>query len=429
MEPISLRYGKTEVALDLSAAGSVTVLKGNAPEGIDDLPMAFWHAITTECVDSPALGQLLGPEDEVTIVISDITRFWMRQDLICELLVDYLLHEVGMAAEQIVVLVALGTHRPMTEAELETLAGREVYARVRVVNHDCDAPDLRYLGLTRFGTQVFVNPLVCGRKVILIGGTIHHLMAGYGGGRKSILPGVSARSSILENHLMCLDPWEPRSSGQIGVRRLSGNPVHEDMMEAAAMVAPVFGINLLTGPDGKHLRLVGGNWKTAWEESCRLADAYFGVPVRNRADVVAVSCGGSPRDLNLYQAVKSLLNASRCLKDGGTMIFLAQCGEGGGAPDFFDWIHSLEAGTLDRDLRERFTVAGYIFYACCEAAARCRILTLSELPAQTLRQMGMRGFFSVEELMAQVDLAGRDVFVLPEGGSVVPYLEDVREAE
>lgn len=429
MEPFMLRYGETEVAVDLSAARSVTVLKGNPPEELDDLPMAFWRAITTDCVDSPALSQLVGPEDEVTIVISDITRYWMRQDLICELLVDFLMHEAGMKAEQIVILVALGTHRPMTEAELEKLVGSRLYGQVQVVNHDCEAPDLRYLGITSFGTQVFVNPLVCGRKVILIGGTVHHLMAGYGGGRKSILPGVSAKSTINQNHLMCLDPYEAHSSETIGARKLAGNPVHEDMMEAAAMVAPVFGINLLMGPNGKHARLVCGNWKSAWEESCRLADAFSGAPIRKKADVVVVSCGGYPKDINLYQAVKSLLNAARCLRGGGTMIFLARCEEGGGAPDFFDWIESLKAGTLDHDLRERFTIAGYIFYASCEAIERCQVMALTELPAQTLREMGLRGFFSIEELMSQVDLSGKDVYVMPMGGNTVPYLEDEAAGE
>ncbi len=422
MEPFQLKYGDTTVSLDLSGANSVTVLQGKPPEEIEDLAGAFRRAVTEECVGSAPLPDLIGRGDEVTVVISDITRYWMRQDLICELLVDYLMEEIGLKAEQIVILVALGTHRPMTGEELEKLTGSRVFHLVRVVNHDCMAADLKYLGLTSFGTQVFVNPLVCGRKVILMGGTVHHLMSGFGGGRKSILPGVSAKSTINQNHLMCLDPLEPHSSGLIGMRKLKGNPVNEDMLEAAAMVAPVFGINLIMGSTGKHAKLVCGHWKAAWEESCRLVDEYFGVPIRKKADVVVVSCGGFPKDMNLYQGVKSLLNASQCLKDGGTMIFLARCEEGGGAPDFFDWIESLKTDTLDHDLRDHFSIAGYIFYASCEAIRRCRVLMLTELSADTLRDMRLRGFFSAEEMMAQADLTGKDVYVMPMGGNTVPYL-------
>ncbi|WP_195543453.1 nickel-dependent lactate racemase family protein [Massiliimalia timonensis] len=424
MDPFQLKYGDTTIPVDLSAAKSVRVLQGTPPQEIEDLPNAFLHAVEDECIESRPLRELIGAEDEVTIVISDITRYWMRQDKICDLLVAYLMDTIGLLAEQIIILVALGTHRPMTEEELEKLAGSRVYHTVRVVNHDCEAPDLKYLGLTSRGTQVFVNPLVCDRKVILIGGTVHHLMSGFGGGRKSILPGVSAKSTIVQNHLMCLDPLEPHSHELIGMRKLKDNPVHEDMIEAAQFVDPVFGINIITGASGGHSRLVCGNWKAAWEESCRLVDRYFGVPIREKADTVVVSCGGFPKDMNLYQGVKSLLNASQCLKDGGTMIFLARCEEGGGAPDFFDWIRSLQSDTLDRDLRENFTIAGYIFYASCEAIRRSRVLMLTELPADTLRDMQLRGFSSMEELMSHVDLTGRTVYVMPMGGNTVPYLSE-----
>ena len=134
------------------------------------------------------------------------------RDRVCELLVKYLEEVCGIACADIAVLIALGTHRPMTDRELETLAGSYVYARCRVVNHDCDAPDLVDVGKTRYGNRVEVNPLAVGRKVIVVSGTVHHLMAGYGGGRKSILPGICSRATIRRNHSMALDPEKPRSS-------------------------------------------------------------------------------------------------------------------------------------------------------------------------------------------------------------------------
>ena len=222
---VELKYGRGTVSLDLSGAESVSFLHGNDMPAIDDLPAAFRRAVEEDCAGAP-LKARVRPGDPITIILSDITRFWMRQDRICELLVKYLESVCGVAPEDVVVLIALGTHRPMTESELETLASPYVYARCRVVNHDCDAKDLADVGVTRYGNRVEVNPLAVGRKVITVGGAVHHLMAGYGGGRKSILPGICSRATIRRNHSMALDPDAPRSSPRVGSGRLTGNPIH-----------------------------------------------------------------------------------------------------------------------------------------------------------------------------------------------------------
>ncbi|MEA4891882.1 MAG: nickel-dependent lactate racemase [Peptococcaceae bacterium] len=422
METIQLNYGSQQVALEIEGAASVTWLREKDIPAISDLESAFRRAVEEEAVDSPPLKELLGPEDLVTIVISDITRFWMRQDKILEVMVDYLRREIGLPAENIAVLVALGTHRPQTEEELKLLVTPKLYAELQVKNHDCLADDLVYLGTTSFGTEVRINPLAAGRKLILLSGTVHHLMAGYGGGRKSILPGIAAKSTINQNHLHSLSPDRPCSNPLIGMGVLADNPVHADMAEAAAMAKPVFGVNIVVNGRSQHCALIAGHWDRAWQKSCRLVQENMGVPIAKKADVVIVSCGGYPKDINLYQAVKSLLNAAEGVREGGTILFLAECREGGGAPEFFDWIRPLEAGRLDQALRESFSIAGYIFYASCEVSSRCRVFTLSRLPADTLNHMGLGGCASVQELLARVDFTGKDVYIMPYGGNTVPFL-------
>ena len=357
----------------------------------------------------------------MTIVISDITRFWSRQDLVCRELVAFLRENCGVPYENMAVLVALGTHRGQSEAELRQIASEEVYQKVQVVCHDCEGK-LSYLGETSFGTPVWVNPLAVGRKVITIGATVHHLMSGYGGGRKSILPGISGKQTILHNHMMCLDPERPCSSDRIGMGKLEDNPVHLDMTEAASMVGPVFGINIVMNKDGRQCRLVCGQWQQAWEESCRLVQQISGVPIREKADIVIASCGGYPKDINLYQGIKTLLNMGQAVKPGGTMIFIAQCPDGGGAPDFFDWSRSLKTNSLDADLRAGFTIAGYIFYAGCEVIQNGRVMMLTELSPETLQDMGIEGYTDMKSLLAAVDFSGKDVIVMPHGGSTVPYV-------
>ena len=107
---------------------------------------------------------------------------------------------------------------------------------------------------------------------------------------------------------------------------------------------------------------------------------------------------------------------------GGTMIFVAQCPDGGGAPDFFDWSRSLKTNSLDADLRAGFTIAGYIFYAGCEVIRGGRVLMLTELSPETLRDMGIEGYTDMQQLLASVDFTGKDVIVMPHGGSTVPYV-------
>lgn len=420
---VVLKYGEGEVKLALHGAASVEFLQEKPLPVITDLKTAFMQAVTSECMGSPSLSEVIMPCDKVTVLVSDITRFWMRQDRICPLLADYLCDKIGVKKENITFLVALGTHRPQTPEELEKLVSPQVYRNFAVLNHDCEAEELVSLGTTSRGTKVRINPLVVGRKVILLCGTVHHLMSGFGGGRKSVLPGVSSQETIFQNHIHALDPAAPRSNPLIGMGILKGNPVHEDMVEAAQMVNPAFSINLVVGSHQELCALYCGHWLMAWEESCRTVQRLFGLPIAKKADVVIASCGGYPKDINLYQAVKTLLNASQALKDGGTLVFLAECREGGGTPAFFDWIKPLREGRLDEALRAGFTISGYIFYAACEAIAKARVLMLTQLKTDVTAPMALEAYDDISELSRRLDLKDKDVYVMPYGGAVVPYMQ------
>jgi nickel-dependent lactate racemase len=424
-ESVLLKYGNSSVNIDVSNAKSVTYLQGKELLPIKDLKTSFKEAVTVKTVGSKPLNELLSSTDLVTIVVSDITRFWMRQDLVCQELVDFLNTENNIPYENMVILVALGTHRGHSEDEQKKVVGEEVYKKVRVLNHDAQANDLAFMGTTKRGTDVWVNPLAIDRKVILIGGTVHHLMAGFGGGRKSILPGISGKKTIEQNHLLCLDPEQPRSSSAIGCAVLSGNPVHEDMMEAAHMVSPAFGINIISTPEGKHSHIICGDWEKAWAKSCEIVHEAFSIPIKEKADIVIASCGGYPKDINLYQGIKTLLNMSYAVKQGGTMIFLAECSEGGGSPDFFDWRIPLKTGILDSALRESFSIAGYIFYAGCEAISEGNVFMLTsfskDLSQEVLKDMNISACSDLDELLDQIDFTDKSVFVMPFGGNTLPW--------
>ena len=299
-----------------------------------------------------------------------------------------------------------------------------MYDRFNVVNHDARAKDLVELGTTSFGTRVLVNPIAaCADKVICLGACTHHVMAGFGGGRKSILPGVCGLTTIRENHAHSLDPNAPRSNPLIGNGVLAGNPLHEDMCEAAAMMKSLFMVNLVMNGDMKLAKIFAGHWLRSWELGCRAVNGIYQVPILEKADVIVTSCGGYPKDMSLYQGTKTIDNIESGLKPGGTLIIFMEAAEGGGPPDYFDWIKPLVAGTLDRDLRERFTIPGYIFYLNCEQARRYRILMYTGVPPEVLAPMGIRAFSDVPALRRAAELPGKTIYVIENGATVIPAVQ------
>lgn len=420
---IELKYGDGKIAINAEGAASIQFLTENEMPEITDLKAALLRAVNEDAIDSPPLKALIKAGDKVTFIISDLTRFWMRQDKVLAILVEYLHDELGVAYDDMVVLVALGTHRPADEEELCRLASREVYEKVKVVNHDCDASDLVNIGTTSRGTEVWVNPLATGRKTIIIGGTVHHIMAGYGGGRKSVVPGISGRTTIRQNHTRALDPNAPKTDDRVGSGKITLNPINEDMDEAAALLNPTFGVNIVVNTASKHSGLFCGNFHNAWLKSCEFCQKGYGKPIDYEADIVVASCGGFPKDINLYQSTKTIFNATRAVKKGGTVIFLAECREGGGARDFFDWIEPLRRGVLDEELRKAFTIGGYIFYAACEAIRKCNLKMLSSIDKNVVKDMQIDSYDNIDELLAGVDFSGKSVYVIPYGGSVMPQLK------
>ena len=416
-------YGDRNLPLKVRAR-RIDVLDAVTPPPIENLKEAFRAAVEEDVIGSPPLRDVVNARDQVTVIISDLTRAWMHQDRICPLLTDYLHEVVGLPYENLIFLVALGTHRPQTEHELRRIASDSVFERVRVVNHEADQP-LANLGVTSRGTEVWLNPLVVERKVILMGGTVHHLLAGYGGGRKSILPGVAGEKTIQQNHIHALHTSLPCSSELVGCGKVAGNPVHEDMVEAAEKVKPVFGINLVVDANGDHLALPSGGYLASWEESCRLVDRYNGVVITQKYDAVVTACGGFPKDINLYQSSKTMINAYQAVREGGRLIFLSECREGGGPAAFFDWSRYQAEGTLDMELRKHFTIAGYIFYVCCEIAAHTDLHMLSEIPSDAVAPMRIHGHAHPWEIQQLLDFGDQTVAVMPHGSSTVPILKNV----
>ena len=251
-------------------------------------------------------------------------------------------------------------------------------------------------------------------------------MAGFGGGRKSLLPGVASRKSCMASHFAVLNP-EPGSgrNERAATGIVDGNPVHEAMMEACALVDPDFILNTVLSPDKQVIAAFAGDWREAHLAGCRFYGECFSYPLDRRADLVVVSCGGYPKDINLIQAHKSMEYGSRAVRDGGVMILLAECRDGYGNATFFNWFRFREAAPFEAELRRNYEINGQTAYSLLLKAQRFRIILVSSLPKEEVRTMGMVPARTLEEALGEAEgmlPADYAAYVIPEGGTVLPVL-------
>jgi len=262
--------------------------------------------------------------------------------------------------------------------------------------------------------------------VILTGTIGFHYFAGFGGGRKSFLPGVASRKSCMASHFAVLNPGEgsgknPRAATGV----IEGNPVHQAMMEACAMAEPDFILNTVLSSDKRIIAAFAGDWREAHLEGCRFYAERFSFPLERQADLVIVSCGGFPKDINLIQAHKAMEYGSRAVRDGGVMILLAECRDGYGNATFFNWFRFRELDAFEAELRRNYEINGQTAYSLLAKAQRFRVILVSSLPPEEVATMGMLPAGTLEEalVMAEEMLPKEyTAYVIPEGGTVLPVL-------
>lgn len=369
------------------------------------------------------------PGEKVVIVTSDITRY-TGSEVYLPLLVERL-NAVGVSDDDIEIVVALGIHRKQTDAEHRKIAGA-LFGRIRIIDHECDDPGkLVLIGKTGNGIDVEINRRVAeADRVILTGVIGFHYFAGFGGGRKSILPGVAGRRSCMASHF-CVLNRQPESGknplATTGV--LDGNPVHAAMSEACAMIEPAFILNTVLSPDKKIMAAFAGPWREAHTAGCAFYAQHFSFPISERADLVVVSCGGFPKDINFIQAHKSMEYGSQALKEGGVMVLLAQCRDGYGHSTFFNWFRFRELARLEDELRRNYEINGQTAYSTLQKAQRFRVILVSDLPPEEVTTMGMH---PASTLLQAIELAEKllpgdyTAYVIPEGGTVLPvFREDI----
>ena len=430
LRKFSLRYGKGTVEFGIPEERLLYEIIGKNRPSLPDLEGAYLQALDHP-VDSPPLKEIVRPNDTVAITVSDITRAWQKNSSTLSLLIDYL-NRAGVPDSKITVVIAVGNHRLNTETEFVEICSPSVCHRIKVVNHICrDTANMVYLGKTSRGTEVSLNRIVVeADKVILTGGVIYHFMVGYGGGRKSVVPGVASLQTIQQNHLWSLSPTLGGGSSHYCRNMITrGNAQHEDMMEVAAFLRPHFLVNVVMNNEDGIAAVFAGNWVSAWTEATRLVDEMYCVRIDEKADIVIASAGGYPRDINLYQSQKTLDNARYAAKKGGIVIIVAECPDISEPPEYFKWFGYPDLYEQERALRENYDLPGWVALRHSEC---CRdntviLLTLPENKdyARTAKLHPVR---SMEEaLKLAYEMCGLDrpkVSVIPFGANTFPFFPE-----
>ena len=424
----AMKYGQEEFEVHLPPELIAAELEPNRIDLPQRTPAEHIRWALDHPIDSAPLKELVRAGEKVCIVISDVTRRWQSPETYLPILVAEL-ESAGIRDEDILILSATGTHRRQTREEQIGLVTQAVYDRVRVEDHQCtEEENLAYVGTTSRGTPVWLDKraLECDH-ILLTGGVVFHFMAGYGGGRKSILPGISGRETIMKNHNLALNPGLGSGSNP-NVRSANmndTNPVHADMMEACSMVNPTFLVNVVVNDDQEIIAAFAGNWITAHQAACDLVDRMYGVPVREKTPLVIASAGGYPKDLNFYQTIKTLCNAREVVEDGGTIILVTKSEEGYGSADTEKQVAGYPTMVeREKALRADFSIGafiGYLFAECAETHHMIAVTSMDQKDFGTAKIHVVRTLDEALELSRQLN-GGKDLraTLLPHGANTLP---------
>ena len=408
-------YGNEELKFTVREENLMAVVEPRDRQGVEDEIAEIRKAVMNP-IASKRLVEIAKPGDTIAIVVDDYTRPITARKIVPVLLEE--LGNAGVRERDVTIVVGLGTHRPCTLEELRLILGEEILSRIDVVNHDMkDRDNLVFIGMTSGGNAIWINRIVAKVDVKILTGHIGTIGHGFSGGRKSILPGVAGEDAIYYNHR---HEWLVRSRyGQ-----LTGNPMHQDSMEAAHLANVDFIVNVILNLRHRIVKAIAGDMTLAWLEGVETAKEMYIVEIPCLADIIISSVGGSPKDATLFQSIKAAQVSYPLLNRGGVLVLVAECNEGIGDRSLHEWLRIGPKEVLRRVQRgERVHFMADILSSACERAGR--VFLKSELPDENVREIGLEPVNSVEEALKEAfDMVGENAKVLcmPHGPETAPVI-------
>ena len=411
-----LGYYKTTKSLDIPDQNLLGVLTPNPVQtgltGEEEVVRALQNPIGT-----PRLSQIVKPGEKIVIITSDITR-----PMPTAVVLPHVLHEIesaGCSLSDICIVFALGNHRKHTPEEKQYLLGEGNLLKVKSV--DLDTNDCVFLGKTKQGTPVEIfRPVAEADRVIALGNVEYHYFAGYSGGAKAIMPGVSTHNAIQANHSMMV-----QDAAVAG--KLEGNPLREDIDSVVDFVRLDFILNVVLDEKKKIIHACAGHHIKAHRAACAFLDTLYKVRIEKKADIVIASAGGYPKDINLYQAQKALDNAKHACRDGGVIILCACCKEGLGEDVFERWMTGFPCPSdMVKEIVCHFELGGHKAAAISMVLGTKQIFLVSDMETGFVKRMFMEPYSDLQK--AFDDAASKfgqnaSCYVMPYAGSTLPEMK------
>ncbi len=415
MTRIEVKKGNTIESLNINEENIIAILDPQRlPENTNQRKIveeSMLHPIGTK-----KLKEIVRPGETVAIMTSDLTRpvpsFVILPPILSEL------KEAGIRKEDITIYFAIGSHRNQTPEEMEKLVGKEVYENYRCV--DSDIHHVTHVGYTKRGTPVDIDSRVVeADRRICVGNVEFHYFAGFSGGAKAIMPGMSTPEAISFNHSLMVDP-------NACAGNLETNPVRMDLEEACAMVGVDFIVNVVLNTHKEVIYSASGDITLAHRDACHFLEKIYRSPIQEKADIVIVSQGGAPKDVNLYQMQKALDNSKYAVKDGGTIILVGSCKENFGQKTFEEWMLKYKnPDDMIQALRDHFILGGHKATAVALVRKKADIYLVSDMKDDLVSKTFLQPFATLESAFeSAMKKHGKNarVIIMPYGGSTLPVL-------
>lgn len=374
----TLPYGKTSQTITIPKQYSVEYVSGKKDDTTPSFETLVDHAFQHP-LQNPMLHSLVGLRDSVVIVVDDHTRPCPSKQLLPIVLQE--LKKGGVVDSDITILIATGTHTPPSQDQLIQLLGKSIIQKYTVISNDNKNSSYVTVGSSSFDHDIQIHKTYVESDVkIVICDIEYHYFAGYGGTRKSILPGIASKDTIQQNHAMMFNKYA--TTGEL--RR---NPISIEMQEAFDLVGCDFMIGAVLNQTHDIVGLWTGEAKQVMDHGVKLVDKLFTKKIGKKPDVIITAADGSPHDINLYQALKAMHTASTVIKDDGIIMLAASCDEGMGNKVYQEWLKNYKTSEeIKNALQKQFIIGAHKAYYHRKIIERNKVFLSSKFNNNYVRE-------------------------------------------
>lgn len=417
---LKLACGKKEVDVNLSKPADIIDVQIEKSALSDE---KITNILENEAIYSYGLSEVVEDADRILLVLPDATR-----KSGAERVLPYIIDAINRYGKDFSLIVAVGTHRQPTEDELKTIFTPDIYEKYKdkLIQHNCDNYDEHdFYGITKRKTTVLINKAYREHDTIItVGSVSYHYFAGYGGGRKLIMPGLASKKTIMANHKLALNALTRKRDEKAVTGNLRNNPVHDDLVECimiARATHTFFAVNTILDNSGAIIELTCGDLFMSHLKAAELLDGIASVKVEKKYDLVYLSAGGYPKDINMVQAQKSLDRIAPLLADGAKVVFLAECADGYGNSFFEEFFDRGSADAMIEELLGDYQINRQTAYNLRAKLEQFDVYLYGEMSGADCERMGFKKLGNIEDAEKFAADAENAAFV-PNAYSIFPVL-------